>query len=82
MTIGAAFACAYRRDLVRQSRNAVAKHTRNNQGQAPAATIAKREISSAASKAEQTPPPKDDDVWSVDVREHCGVKQETLWANG
>lgn len=65
MTIGAVFACAYRRDIVRQSRNAVAKRSRN-QAQGPVSTVPKREMASIANEKPK-PPPKDEGIWDVDV---------------
>lgn len=61
MTIGAAFACAYRRDLARTTRRKLVKRTQN-QNQAPTTQIQTKALSSSATPSNA--PHKDADKLS------------------
>jgi len=52
MTVGAAFACAFRRDLPRQTRNAIVKRTQN---QTPAAAPLSTTATTATTAAQEEP---------------------------
>ena len=75
MTIGAAFACAYRRDLARTTRRELVKRTQN-QNQAPAASQAQIQTKALSSSAAPSNVPRKDadklsdaDLLGVEVSE-------------
>ena len=69
MTIGAAFACAYRRDLARQTRNAVTKRAQNQKQASQTQTKALSSSAASNEPKKETEKLSDAQLLGVDVSE-------------